>query len=74
MVAPSARCAIGFALSPGEAHDAPEGRVLLRSIRELPIGCHLIMDRAYEGDETRQLALDFGFIPVVPPKSTRVDP
>ena len=21
------------------------------------------MDRAYEGDETRQLALDFGFIP-----------
>ena len=32
------------------------------------------MDRAYEGDETRQLALDFGFIPVVPPKSTRVEP
>jgi transposase len=47
---------------------------LLRSIRELPIGCHLIIDRAYEGDETRQLALDFGFIPVVPPKSTRVGP
>jgi hypothetical protein len=32
------------------------------------------MDRAYEGDESRQLALDFGFIPVVPPKSTRVEP
>ena len=46
----------------------------MQSIRELPIGCHLIMDRAYEGDETRQLALDFGFIPVVPPKSTRVEP
>lgn len=74
MVAASARCAIGFALSPGQAHDAPEGRALLRSIPELPIGCHLIMDRAYEGDETRQLALDFGFIPVVPPKSTRVEP
>ena len=25
------------------------------------------MDRAYEGNETRQLALDLGFIPVVPP-------
>jgi transposase len=74
MVAASARCAIGFALSPGEAHDAPEDRALLRSIRELPIGCHLIMDRAYEGDETRQLALDFGFIPVVPPKRGRVEP
>ena len=32
------------------------------------------MDRAYEGDETRQLALDLGFIPVVPPKSNRISP
>ena len=32
------------------------------------------MDRAYEGDETRQLALDLGFIPVVPPKSNRLRP
>lgn len=34
---------------------------------------HLIMDRAYEGDETRQLALDLGFIPVVPPKQNRIN-
>ena len=34
----------------------------------------LVMDRAYEGDETRQLALDLGFVPVVPPKSSRDDP
>ena len=32
------------------------------------------MDKAYEGSETRQLALDFGYIPVVPPKSNRSDP
>ena len=31
-------------------------------------------DRAYEGNETRQLALALGFTPVVPPLSTRVDP
>jgi len=30
------------------------------------------MDRAYEGDETRQLALELGFIPVVPPKQNRL--
>ncbi len=30
------------------------------------------MDRAYEGDETRQLALDLGLIPGVPPKQNRV--
>lgn len=32
------------------------------------------MDRAYEGNETRQLAVDLGYIPVVPPLSTRVEP
>ena len=62
MVAASARCAIGFSLSPGQAHDAVEGRALLDSL-QLPLGCHLIMDRAYEGDNTRQLALNFGLIP-----------
>lgn len=35
---------------------------------------HLMMDRAYEGQETRQLALDLGFIPVVLPKSNRLTP
>ena len=34
----------------------------------------LIMDRAYEGDETRQLALALGYTPVVPPKASRLDP
>ena len=33
-----------------------------------------IMDRAYEGNETRQLALDVGFIPVVPPIKTGLNP
>ena len=32
------------------------------------------MDRAYEGNETRQLALALGFMPVVPPLSARVHP
>ena len=34
----------------------------------------MIMDKAYEGDETRQTVLDLGMIPVVPPKSNRLDP
>ena len=32
------------------------------------------MDRAYEGNETRQLALDLGFTPVVPPNPNRLEP
>jgi len=35
---------------------------------------YLIMDRAYEGDETRALAIALGYIPVVPPKKNRKDP
>ena len=72
MVAANARTAITFALSPGQAHDAPEGGKLLSDLGKAPWPLHLIMDRAYEGDETRQLALDLGLIPVVPPKQNRV--
>ena len=32
------------------------------------------MDRAYEGDETRQLAVELGSVPVVPPKGNRRAP
>ena len=32
------------------------------------------MDRAYEGDETRALAVALGYIPVVPPKRNRKNP
>ncbi len=34
----------------------------------------MLMDRAYEGNETRQLVLDLRMVPVVPPKSNRIDP
>ena len=74
MVAADARTAITFSLSPGQNHDAPEGRALLQALGPVESPVCMIMDRAYEGDETRQLALDLGFTPVVPPKSTRVDP
>ena len=32
------------------------------------------MDRAYEGDDTRQLAEELGYIPVVPPNPNRLNP
>jgi len=67
MVAADARTAITFALSPGQASDAVEGRKLLGGIGPLPVPLHLVMDGAYEDNQTLQLALDFGFIPVIPP-------
>lgn len=32
------------------------------------------MDRAYEGDNTRALAVELGYVPVVPPKKNRLVP
>ena len=63
-----------FSLSPGQAHDAPEGRKLLHRLGPQRKDLSIVMDRAYEGNETRQLALELGFAPVAPPVSTRVDP
>ena len=34
----------------------------------------MLMDRAYEGNETRRAAVEMGYNPVVPPKRNRVDP
>ncbi len=73
MVAADARTAVTFSLSPGQAHDAPQGRRLLSGLGKQPERRFLVMDRAYEGNQTRQLALNLGFVPVVPPLSTRRD-
>jgi len=40
----------------------------------MPDGLPLLMDKAYEDNLTRQLVLDLGMIPVVPPKSNRIEP
>ena len=74
MVAADARTAITFSLSPGQNHDAPEGRQLLATLKPTESPVAMIMDRAYEGDETRQLVLALGFTPVVPPKQNRTNP
>lgn len=62
-----------FHLSAGNRHDAPEGRKLIESIYSEDYH-YLLMDRAYEDDETRALAEKQGFIPIVPPKRNRKEP
>jgi len=58
----------------GHAHDAPAGRALLEPLGLVSQPIPLAMDRAYEGNGTRQLERDLGFMPVVPPKSSRIEP
>lgn len=69
-MAADARPAMIFAFSPGQAGDAPQGRALLRQFGALNHFLPLLMDKACGGNETRQVALELGFIPVVPPLST----
>ena len=73
MVASSDRSAVAFSLTAGSAHDAPEGRALLETMDSVE-GVYLLMDRAYEGDDTRAKAIAKGFVPVVPPKKNRLEP
>jgi hypothetical protein len=47
---------------------------LLEDLDPMPEGLPMLMDKAYEGNETRQLVFDLCMIPVVPPKSNRLDP
>jgi len=72
MVTSSAKTAVAFSLSPGNAHDAPEGQKLLATLNGN--GVPLLMDRAYEGDQTREFATKQGFVAVVPPKKNRKIP
>ena len=77
MVASSDRQAVKFSLSPGQAHDAPEGRKLLREMggrRSQTAKVPLLMDRAYEGDANREQAKAMGMDPIVPPKKSRLHP
>jgi transposase len=74
MVAASERKPVAFSLSPGQAGDGPEGRKLISSLGSTSCQVSLLMDKAYEGDATRKLAIQMGYIPVVPPKSNRKDP
>lgn len=40
----------------------------------MPQNLAVLMDGAYQDNETRQLVLDLGWVPVVPPSANRVEP
>ena len=69
----SDKFALKFHLSAGNRHDAPEGRKLIESLNS-EVAQYLLMDRAYEDDETRALVFSRGLVPVVPPKKNRKSP
>ncbi len=71
MISSNERTPVIFSLSKGQSVDALEGRKLLKILGKTKKKKFLIMDKAFEGDETRWLAESLNFIPVVPQKSNR---
>jgi len=74
MMASGVKKAVDFIISPGNAHDAPFGRLLMETVGKQQTTIPLVMDRAYEDDQTRYIAQMLRFSPVVPPKSNRITP
>jgi transposase len=74
MMAADEKTAVDFILSAGEAHDAPQGRILMETAGKQETLTPLLMDKAYEDDKTRYIAQMLKFDPVVPPKSNRLNP
>ena len=71
MVAASDRDGVSFLLSARNCGDTPEGRALLQRLGLVDHPGYLLMDQAYEGDETRSFAVKLDYIPIVPPKRNR---
>ena len=74
MVSADDKTIIEMHLSGGNKHDAPEGRSSIEKIGHEYQGVPYLMDKAYEGDKTRNLAFSYGHEPIVPSKKNRFDP
>ena len=74
MVSANDKVIVEMHLSGGNCHDAPQGRVSIEHIGDSYSGVPILMDRAYEGDKTRELCQSFGHKPIVPPKKNRINP
>jgi len=76
MIVADEKTPITFQLSPGSCHDDPQARELIPTVDDelCSDNVSLLMDKAYEGDEVRSVAVSKGLEPVVPPKSNRKEP
>jgi transposase len=73
MVAADAKAAATFSLAPRQAEDASQVRKLLKTLKKSGWEiAHAIREKAYEGNETRQLVLELEMLTVVPPKRNRL--
>jgi transposase len=58
---------LGFMLTGGERHDAPQAPDLLGD----QVGEYVLADRGYDSDDLIEFILDHGAIPVIPPRKNR---
>lgn len=73
MVTKDAYTPVCFRLSSGNEHDNQQGRKLIEDLARSNAHA-ILMDRAYEDEETRYTARLCGLEPIVPPKKNRKFP
>lgn len=73
-MAASCRDAVLWSLSPGNAADGPQGRLLIEAMGIQKQLINLLMDCAYEGNATREIAKSNNFNPIVPAHPRRKQP
>lgn len=71
MATATARAAVCFSLSAGQAHNAPEGEALLGKMNKRDEQKHLLMDSAYESALIRKAVTEKVLLPIMPPKPNR---
>ena len=59
------RTTLAIALFAGLDHDGVEGRKPLEQLGSIQEPCHLVMERAYEGESIRRVVWELGYIPTV---------
>jgi len=65
MIAAGVKKVLDFILSPGNSHDAPNGRLLMEVLGKQKQAKPIIMDRAYEDDKTRYIAQSLGRVATI---------
>lgn len=74
VIAADAKTALAVAVTPGQAHDAPQFKPVMMEIPEETGATAVVADKAYDSDEIRDELEDAGFEVVIPSRSNRNAP
>ena len=67
------RTGAAIVLTAGHGHESPVFETVFAQVPSVPLGTHVIMDKGYDSNSIREHLIGQGMVPVIPPKSNRVE-